>query len=579
MTQELDPGIALDAEAERRLPAAVTAGLASVSAALAACGGGDAGAASADEPEQTAPPPAAPLTEAQASRFLHQATMGPTLETIDDVKRRGIKAWLDEQFEMRRSMSLMERMQRNLPDTNLHVAGTRSHNVPELFYEQAVTERAQLRCRVAWALSQILVASYSEPRLEIQTSSLAHFNDMLHDEAFGNYRNILLRASRSTVMGYYLTFITPSVNKNITPGFKPDENYARELMQLFSIGVTKLNIDGTPQLDAKGAPVPSYGPNDILELAKVFTGYTEFANPFDKARDAVPQQINHIGGPKTFLGKTIEHADMVQELELAIDVIFNHQNVGPFLASRLITKLVTSNPSPAYIRRVAQRFNDDGTGVRGNLKAVVEAILLDEEARTPPERALDVYGKFHEPVLMLTNVLRLEEPELKPEAAAAGRGWDFDDTSSELSLWQSPYNSPSVFNFYDAEYVSPGSRMARRGLVSPEFQLFNSITALSMLNYLKQRITNVPSSFINVVPTFKGLLPLASSPRQLVNAVDLVLTAASHSDQELTEMARAIEQITVPTSGDPKLVLAAQTKRVSVAIILITHSPMFVVRQ
>jgi len=450
---------------------------------LASCGGGGGGGGGSTTTAPTPPPPpAAPPAPSDVARFLTQATFGPTDATISQVQSEGYAAWIAEQEAMGVSSTHVGFMQarRALP-------GAPNPSVNEWygsFWQQAVTAPDQLRQRVKFALSEIFVVSVADPNVD--ELSAASFYDMLGANAFGNFRTLLEQVSLHPAMGVYLTWIA---NQKADPntGRHPDQNYARESMQLMTIGLYQLNPDGTQKLDASGQPIPTYTAADIAGLADVFTGYSWYSpNPTNTTFLGTRKDPNAIITPmiaypsfhattaKTFLGTTIPAsatADPAGDLRIALDTLFNHPNVGPFISRQLIQRLVTSNPSPAYVGRVAAVFANDGKGVRGNLGAVVQAILLDAEARTTSSAVADPnFGKLREPVIRMANWMRAFN------AQSASGGWLQTSTAANTSLAQAPLTSSSVFNFFRPGYVAPGTKTGKLGYVAPEFQIADEVS-------------------------------------------------------------------------------------------------------
>ena len=349
------------------------------------------------------------------------------------------------------------------------------------YWRGVLSEPDQLRRRVGYALSQILVASSND----LGQSTIAHYMDLLEQHAFGTFRELLEAVSRSQAMGEYLTFVN---NRKADPrrGRVPDENYAREVMQLFTIGLWELEPDGTRRL-AGGQPIPSYDQDDIAGLARVFTGWRR---PDDEtpARYSLPmvmREQDHEPGAKSFLGTTIPPDTLGEDsLVMALDTLAAHDNVGPFIGRQLIQRLVTSNPSPAYIRRVSETFADNGSGVRGDLGAVVRAVLLDDEAWRADQPA--TFGKLREPVLRFTVVARALDI-----TSSDDDNWSFDNTrDSATSLGQLPFASPSVFNFYRPGYVAPQTPLSDLDLVAPEFQIVDETSAIGWVNWLGDYLRN-----------------------------------------------------------------------------------------
>lgn len=464
-----------------------------------------------------------PATDADAVRFLAQATFGATDADITHLRLIGYEAWLAEQFSIPattqvpyldwiRSLDPNAYIQDNmrLEAWNMAAAGTPDPSRPG-FPSNARGD--QLRQRVAFALSQIFVVSEKNGELSSQPWALASYYDLLAENAFGNYRDLLEGVTLHPAMGIYLSMLG-NRKTDTELNIRPDENYAREVMQLFSVGLVQLNPDGTPKR-VDGATVPTYGQATVRGFAAAFTGWIwnntgcgpstypccnedtfTSCGPWDNGDDRpiwqLPMQpveaFHDAVSDKQLLdypgvaqpGGVLAHGgDAEAEMRAALDNLFHHPNVGPFVATRLIQRLVTSNPSPAYVQRVGTVFDDDGSGVRGNLRAVVRAILLDPEARYGHWQRPTTFGKLREPLLKATHLWRAFHGR-----AQSGR-------IENLSVWpwiedwygQAPLRSPSVFNFYQPAYRPPGD-VAAQGLVAPEFQILNDTTIVATPNQL-----------------------------------------------------------------------------------------------
>ncbi|MDJ0919150.1 MAG: DUF1800 domain-containing protein, partial [Woeseiaceae bacterium] len=431
---------------------------------LVACGGGG---GSSDPTPITPPPPPPPPTvsKAEAFQLLNQTTFGATEAAATGVINVGVEAWIDSQLLQPASLQLpyLQSLPRPQP------IGLLNGDRIDVWFRNAIDGDDQLRQRVAFALSEIMVVSQLGA-LEQAPYALASYYDMLAQNAFGNYRDLIEDVTLHPAMGVYLSMLgnqKPNPDLNI----RPDENYARELMQLFSIGLVELNIDGTPVLDNEGQPIPTYDQAVIEGFAHVYTGWTwagfrefEFARPTE-GNQVIPMQLYpdfHDTGSKLLLNDVVLPAGQSGEQDLsdALDNVFNHPNVGPFMAIRLIQRLTTSNPSPGYVRRVAEVFNDNGAGVRGDLRAVVKAILMDPEAR--PDMPMEIDGKIKEPLLRLTQLWRAYDAE------SANGGYRFPAVS--FFFGQGPMQSPSVFNFFSPFYAPPGE-ISDSSLVAPELQI------------------------------------------------------------------------------------------------------------
>ncbi|MBX2882110.1 MAG: DUF1800 domain-containing protein [Granulosicoccus sp.] len=420
--------------------------------------------ASPDTPAQVA-------AKNNAKRFLDQATYGPTLEDIDKVVNTGVEAWVDEQLQMPPTLML---------PAMRSIKNHRWNEYVNLWWRNSITADDQLRQRVAFALSEIFVISARDGLSEEQLG-LSNYYDILVRNAFGNYRALLQEVTLNPIMGAYLSMKgnhKPDPEQNI----RPDENYARELLQLFSIGLVQLNTDGSVITDASGTPVPTYDQDIVEAFAHVFTGWnfsnadhflwpstTDYLNPM------VAYPRYHATRPKTLLNGTVLPKGQTpeQDLDQALDNIFAHPNVGPFISRQLIQKLVTSNPSPQYIEDVATVFNSNADGIRGDLGSVIRAILLHDEARNGHTYNPTTFGKLKEPVLRVTALWRAFKPGSIP--ASFNYSW----VGTELG--QSPLNSPSVFNFFTPFFSQPGE-IQDRGLVSPEFEILDETSIITLTN-------------------------------------------------------------------------------------------------
>ncbi len=450
------------------------------------------------------------LSPAAAARLLEQSTWGVNPLTLSHVQAVGMQAFLNEQFAMAASTY-------PAPGANDDMSVVQNR-----FFTNALTGQDQLRQRVAWGLSQIIVTSAVKIN---NPSAMVLWQNMLQNDAFGNFSTLLTDVTLSPVMGNYLDMVNND-KPDPTRGINPNENFAREILQLFSIGLEQLNPDGTPQLDSSGNTIPTYGQDEIIGFAHVFTGWTyptkagataKFRNPEFYGGPMIPFDSHHDTGAKLLLnGVTLPAGGTTQaDLTAALQAIFNHPNVGPFIGRQLIERLVTSNPSPEYVGRVAAVFADNGSGVRGDLKAVVTAILLDPEARRgdDPAQAQPNDGHLKEPVLFITNLLRAMN--------GASDGAGLSDRASDMK--QPPFFSPTVFNFYHPDHVIAGST-----LFGPEFEIFDTSTAVSRINFVNSLVYGQVSGTTTV--DLSGYVPLAASPDQLVTAVAAVMLHGQVSD-------------------------------------------------
>jgi uncharacterized protein (DUF1800 family) len=484
-------------------------------------------------------------------RFLEQATFGPTAAEVTRVQGMGFRAYLNEQFNAPMSsypaLTLMPTdSSQGCPTGSPSTCGRDNYQMYPLqlkFFQNALGGNDQLRQRVAFALHQIFVVSGNEVSLP---SWMSPYLQTLDRNAFGNYRQLLQEVTLNPGMGLYLDMLGNSRSN-------PNENYAREILQLFSVGQDKLNLDGTPQLDAQGNRIPTYDQTTITNFARVFTGWRLAApkvtvingvsyNVFNYQDPMiVTSENNHDTAQKILLDGAVLPAgrNSTQDLTAALDNIFNHPNVGPFIGRQLIQHLVTSNPSPAYVERVARVFNNNCAGLypespcsgaRGDLRAVVTAILLDPEARgdvkTDP-----AYGRLREPAQFITNILRV--------SGAASDGY-LNPNSANLD--QDVFRPATVFNYYPADYVLPGTSLA-----GPQFGILSTTTSLRRANFVNTILNNGIAVSANA-PTgtqvpLTALLPLASDPTALVNEVDRLMMHGTMSPAMKTSIINAVSSV------------------------------------
>jgi uncharacterized protein (DUF1800 family) len=562
-------------------------------AVLAACGGEEAKSDAAAPPVGAA---ARPATDAEAVRFLQQATFGATAADIARVKEVGYENWVAEQFAAPRS-SHLEFLTSQVP---LPIpANTQVSSAPLYysFWRQAIAAPDQLRQRTAFTLSQIIVTSAAEAQLSNDADDahgLAAYLDILSEHSFGNYRDILQSVSTFPTMGVYLT----SLGNRGDNGRTPDENYAREVMQLFTIGLFELNMDGTQKL-VNGQPIETYDMEDIRNLAKVFTGWswgnqgtpdpsnTRFGGGnADPMRRVIPMQFYpqyHSPDAKTFLSANIAAGtNGVEAMRIALDTLFAHPNTAPFIANQFIQRMVTSNPSPAYVLAVAQAFASGsyttagtnrtfGSGRRGDLRAVVAATLLHPEARTAPS-STDA-GKLREPVLRLATLLR------SFEATSQTNNWRIGDTDN--TLFQTPMKAPTVFNFFRPGYVPPNTTIASKsGLVAPEFQIAHEVSvatyANTMQNWVPNGLGTVPANSgltgNDVRPQYTTARGLATNPDQLADHLNLMLTANTMDPTTRNMVRDAIASVPATATG-------ADLNRVRLGVFMTMMTPEFLVQK
>lgn len=549
---------------------------------LAACGGGGGGGGSsgggAAAPEAAPPPPPAPvvISAAEAARLAKQATFGPTPALIDHiVALKSASAWIDEQFTLTNS-SYADIAAKPVATDFCSASGLTGQDLTNCnrdnysatpmamrFYANALSNDDQLRQRVAFALSQIIVAS----DLEVHTTAgLATFNQILLANAFGNYRDILAQATLNPFMGNYLDM----VDSNKTA---PNENYARELMQLFSVGTVLLNADGTPQLGADNAVIATYSGADVKEVARALSGWT-YAR-FDGASATDGRKIDYSKpmvtiasrfdtGSKSFLGTTIPAgATQQQNVDAVVDALFNHPNTAPFVSKRLIQQLVIANPSPAYVGRVSAVFANNGAGVRGDMKAVIKAILTDAEARGSAATP----GKVKEPVLFLTSLGR----------ALGFKSDGYAFYYRDNALGQMPFRASSVFNYYPYDFPLP----LGDGQVSPVSKLMTTSTVIARHNLAwdwtmageQTRADFQPQAVIagstGTQLAWTDWDALAADPDKLIDRLDLVFLNKTMTSSQRTALSSAVTAVKNNDSA------VQAHKRAQTALYIVATSPQF----
>ena len=528
------------------------------------------------------PPPAPPAlpggnpTPRDAARFLTQATFGPKAAEITALTSKGFDTWLNEQFALPINSHL-----HYLDITPVVNKDTVQREMMESFWKHAVTAPDQLRQRMAFALSEILVVSF-QSNLSGDPFALAGYMDLLNKNAFGNFRTLLEDVTLSPAMGRYLDHLLNDKEDPVT-GRNPNENYAREVLQLFSIGLYKLHPDGSLILNENGLPVETYSQEVVKGFAHVFTGWSygwiakteenwKYPHIYQVGTQfwRVPMQVwpnHHSTLSKQLLDGVVLPASQTPEKDLkdALDNIFNHPNVGPFIARQLIQRLVTSNPSPGYVYRVAQKFNDNGSGVRGDMKAVIRAILLDYEARSLDIIANQGYGKMREPVLRFSHLMRAFN-----YTCPCGTFPIYWMDSPEYAIGQNPLRSPSVFNFFEPGYSHAG-HLSSAGLHSPEFQITNDTSVIGISDFFHYVVRDGFKWEENrpITPDYTSLIPMASNPAQLIDHLDLVMTSQGMSGGLKNLLVTVLSAM---PSNDPRA-------RLTTAIHMILTSPDYVIQK
>lgn len=550
-----------------------------------------------------------PQSRQEATRFLTQATFGPTSADIDSVMAIGYSAWIDQQFT--RQPEITYQSYWNQRTQTLKTTGKTPgiQEINHLFWRSAVVGQDQLRERVALALSEIFVVSLQDGCGTNSPLGVASYIDMLSANAFGKYGDLLESVAKHPIMGCYLSHLH-NQKSDVRTGRVPDENFARELMQLFSIGLVQLNQDGTVVKNANGQPVETYSASDVSEVARVFTGWS-WDCPLSTAscflwgadgrytfadrwiRPMRPYPAFYDAGEKKVLGKTIP-ANVAPEdsLKYVINLLATHSNTAPFISKQLIQRLVTSNPSPAYVKRVALVFSSSN----GDLKATVKAILLDDEARDMGNVAsTSQFGKVREPLMKVTALLRAYGGK---SASGAFLMWPSQDVG--VSLGQSFLFSPSVFNFFRPGFSPANSQTSANGLVAPELQILSETSVAGYANFMKDglwdgwgmcgydNICKTASSTTGVAKditldfqTNSSAAILKMTPEAMVEDINQKLMYGTMSAPLKSVIVEAVTSVWMGYRINQSAADAADTarRRVMTALLLTLISPEFQVQQ
>jgi len=570
------------------------AALAAAATVIAGCGGGSdsdssasgiSSSSSASSSLSSASSSSATgIDDTQAARFLLQAQFHAGDSDITSVKSRGYANWLNDRYAQAQGQ------------TGVAWLDTQGYNVVKedqsffwpqfgdfMIWNQLITAPDQMRKRLALALSEYFVVSLTPIDGFWPPYMIAAYWDILVSNAFDNFRALLEKITLNAAMGFYLN-TRGNLKEDAATGRQPDENFAREVMQLFTIGLYELNLDGSNKLNNSGNPIETYGQSDITNLAHVFTGYdydytrvtltniNSLSYPIPGNQFALdPMRFNaanHSNLAVTFLGTTIPaNTSGPTALKIALDTLFNHPNVGPFFARQMIQRLVTSNPSPAYVQRVASAFNNNGSNVRGDLKAVWTAILTDPEARAAPDSTDTFSGKLREPIVRFVQWARLAEV-----SSATGKYEIYDLSASDTGLGQSALRSSSVFNFFRPGYTPPNTSIGNNGKQAPEFQIVNETTIAGYINFMEW-ITR--GGYNDVKPAYTTLIPLATNIPALLSYLNLHMTGNQLSDATIARIHDALAAfgITAAASDDSKKYL------VSTACYLILCCPEYLVQK
>ena len=547
---------------------------------------------------------AKPTTDAEAARFLLRAQFAASDADISQVKSIGYRPWLEEQTAMAPGVTAVAWLDSKGYNSAAETTAFYNNVYPADFamWYQLFNAPDQMRKRIALALSEFFVVSLNGLNLNWRHYQIADYWDLLSAGAFGNFRKLLGDVTLHPAMG---TFLNTAGNTKEVPatGKVPDENYGREVMQLFTIGLFELNPDGTEKL-VNNKKVESYSLSDVTNIARVFTGYNVDNSKSvqitlasggkinDSSFARIPMKINtslHSFLASTFLGVTIaENTDSAVALNKALDTLFNHTNVGPFFSKQMIQRLVTSNPSPAYVGRIASVFNNNGAGVRGDLKAVFLAILADDEALSPVSLASSTFGKLREPMVRLAQWGR--SFGLKSQY----NSWKISDQSATTQLGQQPLRAPSVFNYFRPGFVPPSSALVATMATAPEFQIVSEVSVASYLNFMQGIIrtgysvngANLPEfpnassvgavpAFFDITPTYTAELALVNDAAGLVARLNVILAAGQLAQATQTIIANALNAtpLTV-TSTD-----AQRLDRVASAVLLVMGSSEYLIQK
>jgi uncharacterized protein (DUF1800 family) len=470
----------------------------------------------------------------------------------------------------------------------------RNSHFDYMIWRQLLSGGNPVRKRMALALSEIFVVSVSTVDIIWPAQAVGAYWDLLNKHAFGNFRDLLKDISLNPAMGAFLD-TRGNVKADLSSGRVADENFARELMQLFTIGLHELNQDGSVKL-RNGQPVETYGNADVEGLAKVFTGYdldysdlklfpdpqwSHLMRPEPKVvrrpMTADPRRWErastddrHSYEEKRFLGISIPPGTGAAEsLRIALDALFNHPNVGPFIGKQLIQRLVTSNPSPAYIHRVALAFNNNGRGVRGDLSATFKAIILDPEATDSAGLTDPLFGKLREPMV------RFAQWGQTLGATSSSNTWQIRDLSKMHHLNQAPLRAPSVFNFFRPGYSPPRSQIAANGIVAPEFGIVNESSVAGYVDFMWRTIRGDPYWTDDIRAEYKAEIMLASNAIELLDHLDLIFTAGQIRPHTRKQILSAIEDVPLASENDD----GAKVRRVQIGIMLVMTCNEYIVQK
>jgi uncharacterized protein (DUF1800 family) len=503
------------------------------------------------------------LSRIQAARFLAQAAFGGSDTDIQNLQyqAQGIQGWLAQQFAIpvnpSGQLSNVAWMQANsLISVEFETTGVQSS-----LWRKLISSPDVLRQRMMLALTDLFVINTGATTLTYRGAAAAYYLDQLEANAFGNFKDLLLAVSHTPAMGQYLSYLG-SVKANPVTGTSPDENYAREIMQLFSIGVVQLNLDGTPipNPNDPGVALATYSQTDVLNMAKVFTGWKlNTAATAYLGASAATDMINDPSGfdttEKTVLGQTIAAGlDGEQTLEAAIGILTAHPNMAPFISRQFIQRLVTSNPSADYVSRVATVFKS----AQGDMKSVITAILTDTEATSDALLLNPLAGKLREPVVRFIQWARTFQLNFSPTAAAqwAGIG-DLSSPSSRLA--ESPLQSPNVFFFFQPGYIPPHTALQTNSITAPEFAITNESSVAGYMNFIQNLIANGIGGVPGNYNALQSLVNQGGNSAALLAELNVLIAAGQLSAATLSLMQGALDTIDVTTMGTNARLFAALT--------------------
>ncbi len=561
--------------------------------AVAACGG--------EDNSSVAPPPPPPVaikkpsSKEEAVRFLTQAQLSASEAEATTLQDIGYVAWMDKEIAKPMSELAADAYKRLGGEdvANGDFFGFRYHTYA--MWLQFINADDAMRKRMAFALSEFFVVGGDGIDVTWRGLGLSHYWDILNKHAFGNFRELLEDVTLNPMMGDYLS-LNRSEKEDARTGRRPDENYAREVMQLFTIGLVQLNPDGTAKKDANGNLIPTYTNDDVTNVARALSGWAwtgsdaDF-NPSGTSPNVKPDYAKrqmtsdpalmlygrYNGRPSShsaleakFLGATVAaNTSAPDAMKIVLDTLFNHSNTAPFVAKQMIQRLVTSNPSPAYVQRIASVFDNNGKGVRGDMGAVFKAILIDDEARGSAGLTSQTFGKVREPFLRVVQWGRTFKLQTPP-AGWYGLG---ETMQQSTSLGQMVLRAPSVFNFFRPGFVPAGTAIASNNLVAPEFQLVNEISTIGYANFMTGIIANRNNA--NLLPDYAAEITIANDSTALVNRIDLLMTGGQLSQGTKDRIKQAVDSIALPATNDT----TARTNRVIIAITLTMVSPQYLVQK